>query len=119
MQDIIDGFLKFQRDALPQRSPLTRDFATRSHIDAYFQSRRLSPKIMVEANSISAVVKIVRYGRMATIMPDAIAREHGALNYVESSAPLPSRIVALLSRKGAYKSAASQAFFCVTRGRAR
>ena len=95
---------------------LTRDFATRAHIDAYFQSHRLSPKITVEANSISAVVKIVRYGRMATILPDAIAREHGALNHVESSAVLPSRTVALLSRKGAYRSAASQAFAALLDG---
>jgi len=95
---------------------LTRDFATRAHIDAYFQSHRLSPKITVEANSISAVVKIVRYGRMATILPDAIAREHRALNHVEASAALPSRTVALLSRKGAYKSAASLAFAALLDG---
>ena len=95
---------------------LSRDFATRAHIDAYFQSHRLSPKITVEANSISAVVKIIRYGRMATILPDAIAREHGALMHVEASAALPSRTVALLSRKGAYRSVASQAFAALLDG---
>jgi LysR family transcriptional regulator, cyn operon transcriptional activator len=55
-------------------------------------------------------VKIVRYGRMATILPDAIVREDDALNGVTLQPPLPRRTVAMLSRKGAYQSAARAQF---------
>ena len=108
-------FLRKKKPVSPQdlaRAPLallTRDFATRLHIDDYFLSHQLAPKIMIEANVLSALVKIVAYGKMATILPDAIAREQVALHHVAVSAALPTRSVALLSRKGAYRSAAAQA----------
>jgi LysR family cyn operon transcriptional activator len=89
---------------------LSRNFATRTLIDEYFQANGVSPGIMIEADSISTIVKIVRYGRMATILPDAIVRDDDALDSVELQPPLPRRTVAMLSRKGAYRSAACAAF---------
>ena len=52
---------------------LTREFATRQSIDAYLAGHGVAPRIMLQANSISSIVKIVRQGRMATLLPDAIA----------------------------------------------
>ncbi|RKP51218.1 transcriptional regulator CynR [Trinickia fusca] len=89
---------------------LTRDFATRGHIDAYFQAHGVAPSVMIEANSINAVVEIVRRGRVATILPDAIASERTELRAIGLEPALPRRTVALLTRKGAYRSAASDAF---------
>jgi LysR family cyn operon transcriptional activator len=89
---------------------LSRNFATRTLIDEYFQANGVSPGTMIEADSISTIVKIVRYGRMATILPDAIVRDDDALDSVELQPPLPHRTVAMLSRKGAYRSAACAAF---------
>ncbi|MBP0590342.1 transcriptional regulator CynR [Paraburkholderia sp. LEh10] len=89
---------------------LNRAFATRGYIDEYCAQHRVRPQVAVEANSISAIVEIVRRGRLATVLPDAIAREHGDLRPVPLDPPLPARTAALLQRKGAYRTAASKAF---------
>ncbi|WP_328331762.1 MULTISPECIES: transcriptional regulator CynR [unclassified Streptomyces] len=89
---------------------LSGDFATRGHIDAYFAQERVSPRIMVEANSIQALTEIVRRTPLATVLPDAITHDHPHLRPVPLEPPLPQRTVALLRRESAYRSAASHAF---------
>ncbi|KVO14537.1 hypothetical protein WK05_01815 [Burkholderia ubonensis] len=49
-------------------------------------------------------------GRLATVLPDAIARANGDLCALELDPPLPTRTAALLTRKGAYRSVAARAF---------
>ncbi|WP_227106615.1 transcriptional regulator CynR [Chromobacterium rhizoryzae] len=88
---------------------LSADFATRGHIDRYFLALGLKPRIAVQANSISAVMEIVRHGDCATILPRAITRQHPALSAVGLSTPLPARTAAALTRKDAYRSAAARA----------
>lgn len=97
---------------------LTRDFVTRLHIDAYLQRHKLAPRIAVEANSIMSMIEIVRQGHMATILPDAVALAHAGLHAVELLPALPQRRVALLSRAGAYQSAAARAFAALAMERA-
>ena len=89
---------------------LSRDFATRGHIDRYCQEHDIAPHIAIEANSISAIVETVRRGRLATILPEAIARDRDGLETIAISPEIPSRTAALLRRKGAYMNAASLAF---------
>lgn len=89
---------------------LSQDFATRQHIDLYCRQHGIVPRIAVEANSISAIVELVRRGQLATILPAAIAREQPGLVALELTPALPQRTVALLSRKGAWRSAACEAF---------
>lgn len=51
MQDIIDGFLKFQRDAFPKRSELFRQLATSQHPKTLFIScsdSRLVPELVTQ-----------------------------------------------------------------------
>ncbi|MET3133052.1 LysR family cyn operon transcriptional activator [Oxalobacteraceae bacterium GrIS 1.11] len=95
---------------------LTRDFATRGHIDAYFQQQGALPQIALESNSPSALAAIVGRGRLVTILPNAITRGHPALKAVALQPPLPQRTVALLSRRGAYPSAAARAFCRLAQG---
>ncbi|MFE2373523.1 transcriptional regulator CynR [Streptomyces sp. NPDC059398] len=94
---------------------LSDDFATRGHIDAYFAGQRVSPRIMVEANSIQALTEIVRRTALATVLPDAITHDHPHLHPVPLEPPLPRRTVALLRRESGYRSAASRAFTDVVR----
>jgi LysR family transcriptional regulator, cyn operon transcriptional activator len=47
---------------------------------------------------------------LATLLPDAIARERPELRLVDLKGALPQQTAALLLRKGAYRSAAAQAF---------
>jgi LysR family cyn operon transcriptional activator len=97
----------FERESLVL---LNEEFATRHYIDRYCRQHGVAPRIAIEVNSISAVVEIVRRGRLATLLPDAIARENNALYAVKLEPALPQRTAALLQRKGAYRSAAARAF---------
>lgn len=85
-------------------------FATRERIDRYFVEHGARPRVAVETNTVSAVLELVRRGRLATVLPDAVARESGDLCALEIAPPLPTRTAALLTRKGAYRSVAARAF---------
>ncbi|MGY2094449.1 transcriptional regulator CynR [Pseudomonas simiae] len=89
---------------------LNQGFATRRYIDDYCRTQGINPVIAMEANSISAIIEIVRSTALATLLPSAIAQAQPGLNAVAISPALPQRTVALLSRKGAYRSAACRAF---------
>ncbi|SDD87174.1 transcriptional regulator, LysR family [Cupriavidus sp. YR651] len=89
---------------------LTREFATRGYIARYFGSLGITPRITIEANSVSAVLDAVRSGRHATVLPAAIATDHADLRILPLHTPLPPRRAALLQRKGAYRTAAARAF---------
>jgi len=96
---------------------LNTGFATRRYIDDYCRAQGISPLIAMEANSISAIIEIVRSTALATILPSAIAEAQPGLNAVAISPALPQRTVALLSRKGAYRSAACRAFVALIKAR--
>ncbi|MBZ4320814.1 transcriptional regulator CynR [Streptomyces sp. SCA2-4] len=99
------GALRDERLAL-----LNTDFATRTHIDAYFADHRVTPRVTVEADSLQALTEIVRRTDLATVLPDAITHDHPHLVPVPLTPPLPTRTVTLLRRDGAYHSAACHAF---------
>jgi len=65
---------------------LNKEFATRHYIDHYFRQHGVTPQIAIEVNTISAVVEIVRRGRLATVLPAAIARENTGLCAVNLAA---------------------------------
>jgi LysR family cyn operon transcriptional activator len=90
---------------------LSCDFATRGHIDRHCQAQGIKPRIAIEANSISGIIGIVQHSdRLATVLPDAIARKQEGLFPVELGVAMPPRTVALLRRKDAYRTAACRAF---------
>lgn len=89
---------------------LTPDFATRGHIDAHFAKHRIRPRITMEANSIQAIAEIVRHAPLATVLPEAITSRRPHLSPVALDPAFPARTVTLLTREGAYQSAASRAF---------
>lgn len=93
---------------------LSSDFATRGHIDSYFAEQHVTPRIAFETNSIHALIEIVRHTPLGTVLPDAITREHPHLASVALDPPFPPRTVTLLTRDGAYESAAARAFSRLT-----
>ncbi|GHB10122.1 transcriptional regulator CynR [Streptomyces termitum] len=93
-----------------QFAVLSEDFATRRHIDAYLEEHRVRPRVAMEANSVHALTEVVRRAPLATVLPDAVSREHSGLTPVPLSPALPSRPVVLLRRASAYRSAAAGAF---------
>lgn len=92
---------------------LDLSFAIRATVDHYLRSIGVRPRIVVEANSIAAIIEIVRATRLGTILPDAVAREQrGFSGLALTPAPVPRR-VALLRRRGGHRSAAARAFVIV------
>jgi LysR family transcriptional regulator, cyn operon transcriptional activator len=85
-------------------------FATRLMVDRYLRRHGVHPHVAVEANSIAAIVEIVRHAGLATILPEAAAQEQASLSVVRLTPAIDSRRVALLQRRGGYRSAASRAF---------
>jgi LysR family transcriptional regulator, cyn operon transcriptional activator len=97
----------FNRQALMLLNP---EFATRVQIDRLCRRLGAAPRIAIEVNLISAIVEIVRRGRLATVLPAAIAREQKGLFLVPLEFALDEWTAVLLQRKGAYRTAAAQAF---------
>ncbi|CAM5631798.1 transcription regulator LysR family protein [Streptomyces spiroverticillatus] len=89
---------------------LSEDFATRRHLDAYFERYGVRPAVAVEANSLNVLVEVVGRGALATVLPDPLAAADARLHRVPVEPPLPSRTAALLLREAAYRSAAVRAF---------
>jgi LysR family transcriptional regulator, cyn operon transcriptional activator len=89
---------------------LGKSFATRQLVDAYLQRHNIRPRVAVEASSIAAIFEIVRSSRLATILPDAVAHEQNGFRAVALVPPIDARRVALLQRRGGYRSAAARAF---------
>jgi LysR family transcriptional regulator, cyn operon transcriptional activator len=88
-------------------------FATRGMVDRYLRSNGVHPHVAVEANSIAAIVEIVRFAGLATILPQTVAQEQRGLCVVRLTPETDSRRAALLQRRSGYRSAASRAFVAV------
>ena len=94
-------------------------FATRRMVDRYLRRTGIHPHVAVEANSIAAIVEMVRVAGLATILPETVAQEQTSLRVVQLTPAIDSRRVALLQRRDGYRSAASRAFVAVAQDHAR
>jgi LysR family cyn operon transcriptional activator len=89
---------------------LNSDFALRRHIDLYCFENNITPNIVMEANSLSVIIEVLRMGRLATILPNTIACMQNGIRTVVMLPQLPHHTITLICRKGAYKSPACIAF---------
>ena len=89
---------------------LSPDFVTRAQIDAYFKAHDIAPRVALEANSINAIVEIIRSCGLATILPGNVGSQQSGLTSHDLVPAIPKRTVALLSRKDAYERRAASAF---------
>lgn len=89
---------------------LSEEFATREQIDRYCRQRELHPQIVIEANSINAILELVRRTTLATLLPSPIAAQNEGLKAVSLTPQLLERTAALMQRKGAWRTAAVRAF---------
>lgn len=86
------------------------DYALRRHIDQYCLEQGITPRIVMEATSLSVIIEMVRRGRLATILPETIAHSQHGLHSIPLQPGLPRHTITLICRKGAYKSPACLAF---------
>lgn len=89
---------------------LNAEFATREQIDSYCRQHALQPKVMMEANSVSAVIEMVRNTPLASLLPAQVTQQREDLVALTLTPAELKRTAVLLLRKGAYMSAAAQAF---------
>lgn len=89
---------------------LSPDFVVRQFADAWFRAHQIRPPVMVQANTLGTVLKLVKQGALASILPTAVMREHEGLVSLAVSPGLPERTVALLTRRNAYSTLAATAF---------
>lgn len=96
--------------ALEKLGVLSPDFAMRNHVDDYLRSQGLTPCIAVEANTISALIEVVRHSDVITMLPEAIGMQHADLHNVAITPEPQPRTATLLYRRGVYRPAVSLAF---------
>jgi LysR family transcriptional regulator, cyn operon transcriptional activator len=82
-------------------------------VDSYLRRNGVHPHVAVEANSLPAIVEIVRLAGLATILPQTVAQGQRGLCVVRLTPAIDFCRVALLQRRGGYRSAASRAFVAV------
>lgn len=89
---------------------LNRSFATRQSIDRHFRRHGITPNIVIETNSMTTLIELVRTTALLTILPDVVALERADLRSRSLVPAIEERGVVLLQREGAYRSAAARAF---------
>jgi len=89
---------------------LTDNFITRTCVDDYCRGHGFDPNVVLEASSVNALLEIVRHAPLATVLPEAIARDDRSLRKIDFADVPPRRTAALLKRRNAYQSTASTAF---------
>lgn len=73
------------------------------------------PDVRMEANSIGAVLTVIRGTPLATLLPAAIAGQYDDLVAIELKPALLQRTACLLQRQGAWQSAAAREFIALAR----
>jgi len=89
---------------------LNTDFALRQHVDKYCLDHNISPQVAIETNSLSVIIEMVQFGKLATILPNSIVRSQCGLYSIMPSPGLPHKAVTLISRKEGHKNPACMAF---------
>ncbi len=89
---------------------LSHEFVTRGQIERYWRQHNIQPKVLMEANSLSAVIEIVRHTQLTTLLPANIVNNRDELIAINLAPYLLQRTAVMLQRKGSYQSAAACAF---------
>ena len=86
------------------------DYALRRHIDQYCLDQGINLNIAIEATSLSVIMELVRFGHLATILPDVIPCVQPGLRSMPLLPELPRHTISIICRRGQHKSAACRAF---------
>lgn len=94
---------------------LTQDFATRRMLDGWFESSGAEPKVVVEMNTIGAMLDMVRSSGVAAIVPERAIASAADLRAVALEGPTPRRTPGLLWLRRHERSAAARSFAAILR----
>jgi len=93
---------------------LSRSFATRKLIDESLRKAGVSATVQVEMESVDALLRVCRFGDLATIVPERAVRQASGLHAIQLT-PQLVRHAGLLWRRGASRSAAAREFATLLR----
>jgi LysR family cyn operon transcriptional activator len=77
---------------------LAPGFVTRTRINEYFAQEQITPKVVIEVNSVNTLLEVIRHTAIATILPEPIATQDRALRKIPLQGEAPTRGAALLRR---------------------
>lgn len=89
---------------------LSHEFVTRGQIEHYCRQHSIKPQVLMEANSLSAVLEIIHHTQLTTLLPSNIVSNQDELIAIALAPSLLQRTAVLLQRKGSYQNAATKAF---------
>ncbi len=96
-----------------ERQPLvllSSKFALRRHFDLYCLEYGIAPRVAIETNSLNMLVQSVRLDRLVTVLPMSMAQLWPGMQFLPLLPQMPHHSIALICRRGTYRSAASLAF---------
>lgn len=94
---------------------LSRNFATRRLIDDSLRQAGVAPIVRVEMESVEALLRVCRFGDLASIVPERAAGQAPDLDAITLTSPQMVRHAGLLWRRGASRSAAAREFAALLR----
>jgi len=85
---------------------LDTGFATRIEIDRECHEKGVTPHIVMETDTLGAIMEVILRAPLATILPNTVAHSRHDLHALKISPPLSERTGVLLMRKGSRHAAA-------------
>lgn len=89
---------------------LSTEFATREQIDRYFRKHHITPQVLMEANALGAVIEIVRWTPLSTLLPAKTAFAQDDLVAIALEPERLQRTAVLMRRRDGYQSFSARAF---------
>jgi LysR family transcriptional regulator, cyn operon transcriptional activator len=89
---------------------LGQRFATRRMLDAHFQRAGVRPHVVVEIDSVDALLRLVEQGAAAAFLPARSTRKNPKIRLLNVTDPKPVRAAGLVWRRSGYRSPAAVAF---------
>jgi LysR family cyn operon transcriptional activator len=85
-------------------------FATRRILDNYFQRAGVSPRIVVEIESVDALQRVVELGAATALLPERMMPRRPQVRPLRVTDRRPTRAAGMIWRRSSYRSAVATAF---------
>lgn len=94
---------------------LPREFATRIMLDECFHGCNAEPSVVVEMNTVAAILGLVARSDIAAIVAKSVVPEGGDLHAIPLESPTPIRTPGILWKRGTKQALQVQAFSSIVR----
>ncbi len=87
---------------------LTEEFGARQFVERFFAGQRLTPRVVLEMNSIEPILATIRQAPLATVLARGVITNRSDLHAVRLTRPTPRRTCAILWRRDGYRTVAAR-----------